>query len=176
MHAVDLVPHEQWNLVQDVLSTPDNPTSNWDSIVSADARACLSLCRPCGHYVKKRQLRHRGPVENIMPHQSGSLMLRALTPDEDEARGMLGGIVAKDAFVKARFEMKEAERKVLPSLLNWLREQNPWVQAYAHSVQEIGLRSPRLFRILQCLPDYIPNSEIHWWRLVPQMGNQSSPV
>jgi len=76
-------------------------------------------------------------VENIMPHQSGSLMLRALTPDEDEARGMLGGIVAKDAFVKARFEMKDVERTTLPVLLNWLQNNNPWMQAYSNSVQEI---------------------------------------
>ena len=57
-------------------------------------------------------------------------MLRALTPDEDEARGMLGGIVAKDAFVKARFEMKDAERSTLPVLLTWLQDNNPWMQAY----------------------------------------------
>ena len=37
----------------------------------------------------------------------------------DEARGMLGGIVAKDAFVKARFEMKDAERSTLLVLLTW---------------------------------------------------------
>ena len=136
-HNIDLVPYEQWDLVQDVLSDTQTPASTWDEISSADARACLSLCRPSGHYVKKRQMRHRGPVESIMPHQSGSLMLRALTPDEDEARGMLGGIVAKDAFIKARFEMKETERHALPALLNWLQKRNPWLQAYAHSVKEI---------------------------------------
>ena len=59
-HASDLVPHEQWNLVQDVLPSSSQSALPWNSIVSADARACLSLCRPCGHYVKKRQMRHRG--------------------------------------------------------------------------------------------------------------------
>ena len=137
VHGVDLVPHEQWNLVQDVLPTTETLASDWDSVTSGDARACLSLCRPCGHYVDKRQLRHHGPVEKIMPHQSGSLMLRSLTSDEDEARGMLGGIVAKDAFVKTHFEMKSAERKALPSLLVWLKRNNPWFRAYSNSVQEI---------------------------------------
>ena len=86
----------------------------WAAITTADARACLSLCRPTGCYVANRQCRKRGPIENTQIHQSGLLALRPLTPAEDEARGMLGSIVASDSFRKSKFELKDSERLVLP--------------------------------------------------------------
>ena len=136
-YHTDLVPNEQWELVQDCLSDSICEANTWDDIVSADARACLSLCRPIGHYVKKRQCRTRGPIETTQLHQSGTLMLQPLTPAEDEARGMLGGLVAKDNFLKHKFEMRDREREVLPHIIAWLHSRNPWNNAYANSLKSI---------------------------------------
>ena len=109
----------------------------WAAITIADARACLSVCRPTRCYVAKRQCRKRGPIESTQIHQSGLLALRPLTPAEDEARGVLGSIVASDSFRKSEFELKDSERLVLPKILTWLQNHNPWTRAYAHSVNNI---------------------------------------
>ena len=130
-HSSDLVPVEQIRLVQDV------PLLPLDSICTADARACISLCRPVGHFVHKRQRKTRGRFEDVQPHQSGDLCMRPLTPEEDSARGMLTGLVATDAFTREHMTLREEERNVLPAILEWLRRENPWFHAYASSLQDV---------------------------------------
>ena len=63
----DLVPREQSDLLQDIAGLPELAR-----IQSADARACISLCRPHGHFVEKRKLSGRGGVVSTQVHQAGS--------------------------------------------------------------------------------------------------------
>ena len=94
----DVVPREQPDLVQDVAGLEE-----LDRIQSSDARACISLCRPVGYFTTKRKMPGRGGCISTQQHQCGELVLRSLTPEEDELRGMLTGIVAKPEALTARF-------------------------------------------------------------------------
>ena len=129
----DLVPHEQAELVQDVANLAE-----LQCVSSADARACISLCRPVGYFTQKRKLGGRGGTVSTQTHQSGELCLRPLTPEEDETRGMLSGIVAKPEILSSRFRLREEEVKALHRVLPWLRRNNPWFQAYRSSLQEVS--------------------------------------
>ncbi len=131
-HSEDLVPVEQAELVQDALELKDLHV-----LTSADARACVSLCRPYGHFVDKRRLHARSGVISTQSHQSGTLSLRPLTPEGDVARGMLSGLVAKKSYLATHFTLREQEKEVLPLVLQWLQASNPWLQAYASSLTDV---------------------------------------
>ena len=103
----DLVPVEQSALVQDVMELPE-----MDSIHTADARACISLCRPHGHYVERRKLPRQRGLITTQTHQSGELSLRPLTPDEDNLRGMLTGLVATPECLASKFKLRSDEAQV----------------------------------------------------------------
>ena len=128
---VDLVPVEQSDLLQD---TPFEV--GLDALQSGDARACGSLCRPCGAFIDKRQLRHGGRVAETMPHQTGELQLRPLIVRQDEARGMLGSLVSSPAFENDKLRLKDEEVAVLRSSLSWLKIHNPWFTAYASALAD----------------------------------------
>ncbi len=128
----DLVPLEQRDLLQD---SPECPA--WERICSADARACVSLCRPVGQIVEKRKLPGKAGVWNTMPHQSGGLANYPLHQAQDDARGMLTGVVAKTAFSKDLFELRAGEPQALESVLPWLQAHNPWLAAYQTSLREV---------------------------------------
>ncbi len=130
--AVDLVPVEQPDLMQDVPGCPA-----FQVIRSADARACIALCRPVGQIVEKRVLPAKKGVLPTMPHQSGSLALSSLAPAQDDARGMLTGIVAKDSFSKDMFQLQPLEAAALEEVLPWLLDHNPWLAAYKTSLGEV---------------------------------------
>ena len=70
--AEDLIPSPQFDLIQDV-----HGIDIFQQIRSADARACISLCRPKGQFVEKRSLGKQG-CRNIFVHQSGALPLQPL--------------------------------------------------------------------------------------------------
>ncbi len=105
--SADLVPVEQTALVQDVLLLPE-----MESIHTADARACISLCRPHGHYVERRKLPQQRGLITTQMHQSGELSLRPLTPDEDNLRGMLTGLVATPECLASNFKLRAEEAQV----------------------------------------------------------------
>ena len=75
------------DLLQDVPSIP-----LLKRIVSCEARACISLCRPEGRYVSKRKLKGRSaPIVPTQPFHAGEFSLRSLTEEEDLARGFVTG-------------------------------------------------------------------------------------
>ena len=53
---------------------------------------------------------------------------------------MLTGIVAKDAFAKAVFELRAEEPAVLNDVLPWLHAHNPWFSAYSASCRDLQAR------------------------------------
>ena len=63
--------------------------------------------------------------------------MRPLTPNEDEARGMLSGIVASEAALTKHFALKDCEAEALRQVLPWLHEHNPWFSAYKASLQDV---------------------------------------
>ncbi len=128
----DLVPVEQHDLMQDAPACPA-----LRDVCSADARACIALCRPVGQLVEKRQLPAKAGVLPTMPHQSGSLAVYPLLPAQDSARGMLSGVVAKESFCKEMFSLRPGEAEALASVLPWLQNHNPWLAAYKASLQEV---------------------------------------
>ena len=117
-HA-NLVPEPQKDLVQDA----------WDcsaiaSLRSADARACISIIRPCACYVEKRREGGGSSRTSVptMQFQSGEISLRPLTPQEDEARGMLSGLLAHPDTLAKHFTLQEGEVETLPVVLQWLHK------------------------------------------------------
>ena len=128
----DLVPVEQTDLMQDAPAC-----HHWSAIRSADARACVSLCRPLSTIVHKRQLPRKAGVLPCMPHQAGKTVHAALSLGQDVARGMLTGVVAKDSFTKEMFELRPDEPTALEHVLSWLLENNPWLGAYSTSLREV---------------------------------------
>ena len=98
--ARDSVPFPQPDLVQDLLGV-----DNFLKVQSADARACISICRPKGHFVDRRDCGRAGTRATFM-HQSGALPLQPLMPVQDAARGMLSTVVAKESFRKEMFEVR----------------------------------------------------------------------
>ena len=132
LHAPDLVPVEQADLMQDVPACPA-----FRAIRSADARACIALCRPVAQLVEKRQLPAKAGILPTMPHQSGDLPLYPLAPAQDAARGMFTGIVAKESFSKDMFRLQPGEAEALEEVLPWLLDHNPWLAAYQSSLREV---------------------------------------
>ena len=130
----NLVPVPQADLVQDAWEC-----SALASLRSADARACISLCRPHACHVEKRK-DASSRAKNIVPtmkFQAGEIALRPLTPQEDEARGMLSGLVANPDVLKRHFALKPHEPTALKEVLEWLAKTNPWFTAYASSLREV---------------------------------------
>ena len=97
----DLVPCEQSDLMQDVKELPE-----MEELKSSESRSCISLCRPYGRFVEKRKEKGRGKVMATQMHQSGELVMRALTPEEDSLRGMLTGVVADEETLKEEFKIR----------------------------------------------------------------------
>ena len=128
----DLVPVEQTDLMQDAPAC-----LHWSRIRSADARACVSLCRPLGTTVHKRQLPRNAGVLPCMPHQAGKTVHAPLRLEQDVARGMLTGVVAKDSFTKEMFDLRPEEPAALEHVLPWLLNHNPWLGAYSTSLREV---------------------------------------
>ena len=60
-----------------------------------------------------------------------------MTLEEDVARGMLSGLVAKKSCEATHFTLREQEKEVLPVVLQWLQASNPWLQAYASSLTDV---------------------------------------
>ena len=118
--------------MQDVKELPEI-----EELKSSESRSCISLCRPYGRFVDKRKEKGRGPVMSTQTHQSGELYMRPLTPEEDAARGMLTGVVADEETLKEKFKIKEREVHVLPKVLQWLRQKNPWLSAYESSLAKV---------------------------------------
>ena len=110
---------------------------HWSRIRSADARACVSLCRPLGTTVHKRQLPRNAGVLPCMPHQAGKTVHAPLRLEQDVARGMLTGVVAKDSFTKEMFDLRPEEPAALEHVLPWLLNHNPWLGAYSTSLREV---------------------------------------
>ena len=133
-HNTDLVPHEQPCLQQDA-----GDCRAMQHLTSADARACISLCRPHACHTQKRREGKQGSGKTIatVPFQSGEIAMRPLTPHEDEARGMLSGIVASQDVLKNLFALKADEPAALRLVLPWLQNHNPWFGAYKSSLQEV---------------------------------------
>ena len=132
-HTMDLVPHEQADLMQDMPEVPE-----LRAIASCEARACISLCRPEGRYVSRRKLPGRAAsVVPTQPFHSGEYSIRALTPHEDEARGFITGIVATEKHLEAKFRIKPGEAAALQTVLPALRERNPWHEAYCSSLRDV---------------------------------------
>ena len=82
----NLAPVVQPDLVQDAYDC-----QAMDRIRSVDARACISLCRPYSCHAEKRLEGQASASKTIAtaPFQSGEIAMRPLTPNEDEARGMI---------------------------------------------------------------------------------------
>ena len=64
--------------------------------------------------------------------------MRPLTPHEDEARGMLSGIVASPDILQTHFALKAAEADALHNVLPWLHAHNPWFSAYKSSLKDVS--------------------------------------
>ena len=141
LSMLDLVPVEQIDLMQDAPSCPD-----WANIRSGDARACVSLCRPLTRITNKRSLGGKAGTLPTMPYHSGKTVHAALSLEQDVARGMLTGVVAKDSFIKEMFELKPDEPDALANVLPWLLKHNPWLGAYSTSLREVhkGLEELKL--------------------------------
>ena len=77
--ARDLVPFPQPDLVQDLLGV-----DNVLKVQSDDARACISICRPKGQFVDRRDCGRAG-TRGTFIHQSGALPLQPLMPVQDDA-------------------------------------------------------------------------------------------
>ena len=149
--GTDLLPTVLSHLLQDapVRDSSSQCDLFWNRIISQDARACLSLCRPEGYFVQHRQLTKGGAVQETVPHQSGEVTIRPVTPQQDEARGMFGGVICSDELLSSKFTLHEEEQKVLPALLRWLKQNNPWVSAYATSATESMDLAKDVKKILQ---------------------------
>ena len=52
--------------------------------------------------------------------------MRPLTPHEDQARGMLGSLVASSTMLQTRFQIQEWEADDVRTALAWLHDRNPW--------------------------------------------------
>ena len=119
----DLVPHEQEDLVQDMLGD-----DVFQTIQSGDARACMSLCRPMGQI---HQYRHLAPKKAMptMFHQTGELLLEAMTLQQDRVRGMFATVACTEEFRRGVFHLNKKERTTVPTALGWLQKHNPWHQA-----------------------------------------------
>ena len=129
----DLVSYEQGDLVQDMPSIPA-----LQQITSCEARACISLCRPEGRYVEKRQLKgKRAPVVDTQRFHAGEYSLRPLTSELDEARGFVTGVVASEEHLKEKFHITLREAAALKTVLPHLRTNNPWHAAYKSSLGEV---------------------------------------
>ena len=103
-------------------------------IASCEARACISLCRPEGRYVKKRQLKgRRAPVVATQSFHAGEFALRPLTGDEDVARGFATGVIASQEHLKEKFQITVKEAAALETVLPQPRSKNPWHAAYISS-------------------------------------------
>ena len=126
-----LVPFPQPDLVQYLLGV-----DNFLKVQSADARACISICRPKGHFVDRRDCGRAGTRATFM-HQSGALPLQPLMPVQDDARGMLSTVVAKESFRKTMFELRPCEPEALAHVLPWLLENHIWFRGYMASMQEV---------------------------------------
>ena len=132
-HQVDLVPCEQLDLLQDMPSIPA-----LQYIASCEARACISLCRPEGRYVKKRKLKgRRAPVVDTQPFHAGEFALRPLTGDQDVARGFATGVVASQEHLKEKFQITAKEATALITVLPELQRKNPWHAAYVSSLTHV---------------------------------------
>ena len=151
LRTADLVPVEQADLVQDVLGA--------DVLLrlsSCDARAYISVCRPVGQFFQTRQLTKTGRVMPTMWHQSGDLPLEPLSAEQDRARGMFSSCVASDAFRKNLFKLRNEERAALPVALAWLQDHNPWMSAYATSLQQMRGDLDKLCASLDSLGRVLP--------------------
>eukprot|EP00973_Karenia_brevis_P002426 327041-Karenia_brevis.AAC.1 len=119
-HAIDLVPAEQADLVQDAWQC-----FSLSEVQSADARACISLTRPYSCFVSKRKKPGSRSMISTQDHQSGELSLRPLTPAEDDLRGMNGNLVFTPEVYERQFKLKSQEAIALAEVLPWLHEHNP---------------------------------------------------
>ena len=128
---VDLIPCPQDDLIQDMTDK-----DIFQKIRSADARACIALCRPKGQFIEKRSLGRCGTRTTFM-HQSGALPLQPLHPQQDNARGMFSTVVTSKNFKKDLFDLQPGEDVALAKILPWLRQNNPWHSAYKASLDEV---------------------------------------
>ena len=102
-------------------------------IASCEARACISLCRPEGRYVKKRKLKgRRAPVVDTQPFHAGEFALRPLTGDQDVARGFTTGVVASQEHLKEKFQITMKEATALETVLPELKEKTLGMQLMCH--------------------------------------------
>ena len=130
--ADDLVPHEQPDLVQDVISEDLLAV-----IQSVDARACISLTRPETQLTQTRQLTKAGKVMPTMLHQAGDLPLHSLTIEQDKARGFYTSMAVTDEFRDKYFKLRKEEHRAMPNALTWLHQRNPWFAAYRSSLTAV---------------------------------------
>jgi len=128
----DLFPVEQPDIVQVIIGE-----DLFKSIQSADARACVSLCRPETQLTQTRQLTKSGKVMPTMLHQAGDLPLQSLTIEQDQARGYYTNMAATEEFHSSHLKLRKEEHSALPKVFAWLETHNPWVAAYKHSVQSV---------------------------------------
>ena len=144
------------DLLQDVPSIP-----LLKRIVSCEARACISLCRPEGRYVSKRKLKGRSaPIVPTQPFHAGEFSLRSLTEKEDLARGFVTGVVASSEHLKQTFQLKDNEAEALATVLPALRLCNPWHGAYCTSLRNLDAIKEFVLELQEegCLAPRIPES------------------
>ena len=146
--AGDLVPVEQWELVQDVLGRAD-----FERLATTDARACVSVCRPVGHMYDAHQRTPGGQPKPTMWHQTGDLVLQPMSLAHDVHRGMFSTCVASEAFTAQFCHLKEVEKEVVPRLLDWLgwpgEGHNPWICAYKASAWDMRDKLQELSAVFQ---------------------------
>ena len=80
-------------------STEPEVNDAFQKILSADARACIAVCRPVGQFSERRDIGRQQNMPTHM-HQTGALPLQPLYPAQDLARGMLCSLVTTDQFAK----------------------------------------------------------------------------
>ena len=104
---------------------------------SADARACIAVCRPVGQFFAHRRLSNTRSMPT-MPHQTGDLPLESLSVQQDLARGMFSSCVTSDTFRENVFRLQPAEKPAVVNTLQWLDHHNPWLAAYKASLQDMN--------------------------------------
>lgn len=130
--ADDLVPHEQPDLVQDVINE-----DLLAAVQSVDARACVSLTRPETQLTQTRQLTKTRKVMPTMLHQAGDLPLQSLTMEQDKARGFFTNMAVTEECRNDYFKLRKEEHRAMPNVLTWLHERNPWFAAYRSSLNAV---------------------------------------
>ena len=49
---------------------------------------------------------------------------------------MLTGVVASETYLKEHFQIQDAEAQALSGVLQWLRHNSPWFDAYTSSLKD----------------------------------------